>query len=299
MNIGIDLLGSENSPKALLDSALEFSALHPFKLHAFGPKLTDCSELIWHECNHEVRMETAGIAAAASETTSMSLGLEALKAGVIDVFISCGNTAALLTYSHFLLNKLPGVKRLGLLAQIGTAKKPCYMIDVGANIGSSPYQLHQFTLIGHATYKVLHGSCPKIGILNIASEKGKGPAYAVELFKRLEQHPDFIGFIEPQALFQGACDLVITEGFCGNILLKTAEAVAKMTLGSAIGATCFDPSSYPGALLCGADNLVMKCHGIGDTRALQRTLQEALRLKSQNYLTRVKQEISALKEESF
>jgi glycerol-3-phosphate acyltransferase PlsX len=299
VKIGVDLLGSENSPEVLLQATLDLSRTHPFQIHAFGHKIPGFDSVVWHESDSYVSMEEIGVRSAQDKNTSMVKGIEALKSGEIDAFVSCGNTAALLTYSHLLLPKLPQVKRLGLLARIGTKKEPCYVIDVGANIVATVHQLLQFTLIGSATFKALHDKDPRIGILNMATEKGKGPKHLVELFKHLEKNPLFIGFVEPDTLFNGDCDLVITDGFTGNILLKTAEAVAHMTLGNKISLTHFDPSSYPGALLCGAEKLVMKCHGIGDTRALQKTIEETLRLLSRKYLTRVKQEISALKEESF
>lgn len=299
MKIGVDLLGSENTPQALLEAALQVNSLLPFQLHAFGPKLLDLPQVTWHETESCVEMSDLGVSRAKDKNTSMYQGIMALKNGAIDAFISCGNTAALLTYSHLYLPKLPNTKRLGLLARIGTQKGYCYIVDVGANINSTAFQLNQFCLIGQATFKTLEGKQPRIGILNIAKEKGKGPKSLTDLYNILEKYPHFVGFVEPYNIFEGNCDLVITDGFSGNILLKTAEAVAHMTLGQAISESLYDPASYPGAFLCGAQHLVMKCHGEGNTRALQKTIEEAFRLNRQNYLTRVKQEISALKEESF
>jgi phosphate acyltransferase len=299
VRIGVDLLGSENTPEALLEAALSINSNIEFQLHAFGPKLSRHSNVIWHESEYCVSMNDVGVNSAKSKDTSMYNGIMALKEGKIDAFISCGNTAALLTYSHLLLNKFPGVKRQGLLAHIGTLQGMCYVIDVGANINPSVFQLSQFCLMGAATFKALHNKEPRIGILNIASEKGKGPKSLIELYKLLEKYPSFVGFVEPSSIFEGKCDLVVTDGFSGNILLKTAEAVAQMTLGATLATSQYNPSSYPGALLCGAEHLVMKCHGVGNTRALQKTIEEACRLYSRNYITRVKQEISALKEESF
>jgi len=299
VKLGIDLLGSENTPQALLKAALDINSLFSFELHAFGSPILSDPRIIWHKSESFVSMHDVGVHSAQDKTTSMFQGLQALKEGVIDAFISCGNTAALLTYSHLFLPKLPGVKRLGLLAQIGTKNGRAYVIDVGANVASNVHQLHQFTLMGAATFKALHSYDAKIGILNIASEKGKGPKDLTTLYTLLEKNINFVGFVEPYNVFNGVCDLVITDGFSGNILLKTAEAVARMTLGQNIVSTPYDPSSYPGALLCGAEQLVMKIHGIGDTRALQKTIEEVIRLHSRNYITRVKQEISALKEESF
>lgn len=299
MKIGIDLLGSENNPQALLEAALQIHSSHSFQLHAFGPKLPGYNNVVWHESENYVSMSDTGVLSAQNKNTSMFKGIEALKNGVIDAFISCGNTAALLTYSNLYLNKFPSVKRLGLLAQVGTKKGTCYVIDVGANINASIHQLIQFSLMGSATFKALNNRDPKFGILNIASEKGKGPKEVIELYNHFEKHPHFLGFVEPSMIFQGLCDLVITDGFSGNIFLKTAEAVAQMTMGNDNESLKYNPSSYPGAIFCGAENLVMKCHGEGNTRALKKTIEEALRLISCDYLTRVKQEISALKEESF
>lgn len=299
MKIGIDLLGSENTPEALLKAAYDLTQSFSFTLHAFGTKIDGYEGVVWHETSKHVSMNDIGVRSAASKDTSMFLGLTALKKGTIDAFISCGNTAALLTYTHLLIDKLPGVKRLALLATLGTKHEPCYVIDVGANLSSSNFQLTQFAMMGSATYRALKGQEARFGILNIASEKGKGPEALTKLYSIMENNPHFVGYVEPKDVFEGKCHLVITDGFTGNILLKTAEAVAQMTLGSHIKDTNYDPSSYPGAVLCGADKLVMKCHGIGDTRALQKTIEEVLRLHSRNYITRVKQEISALKEDSF
>lgn len=297
MKIGIDLLGSENTPEALLKAAYDLTQSLSFSLHAFGKKIDGYDNIVWHEAETSVSMSDVGVRSASSEETSMYKGLKALHDEEIDAFISCGNTAALLTYTHLLIPRLPGVKRIGLLAKIGTKNNSCYVIDVGANLNLSTFQLQQFALLGSATHRALYDKEANIGILNIASEKGKGPDHLKKLYSLMENNPYFIGYVEPKDVFDGKCHLVVTDGFTGNILLKTAEAVAQMTLGSKISETDYDPSSYPGALLCGAEKLVMKCHGVGDTRALQKTIEEALRLHSRNYLTRVKQEISALKEE--
>jgi phosphate acyltransferase len=294
VKIGIDLLGSENAPEALLKAAYDLTQSFSFTLHTFGQKIPGYDSVVWHETAHQVLMSDIGVKAASSHETSMYIGLKALQEGLIDAFISCGNTAALLTYTHLLIPKLPGVKRAGLLAKLGTKNNSCYVIDVGANLNLSALQLQQFALIGSATHRALKDEEAKIGILNIACEKGKGPEHLKKLYSLMENNPHFVGYVEPKDVFEGKCHLVITDGFTGNILLKTAEAVAQMTLGSKISETEYDPSSYPGALLCGAEKLVMKCHGVGDTRALQKTIEEVLRLNSRNYLTRVKQEISAL-----
>lgn len=299
MKIGIDLLGSENAPEALLKAAYDLAQSLTFSLHVFGNKISGYDTVVWHEATKQVDIADIGVRAASSHETSMYKGLKALQEGHIDAFISCGNTAALLTYTHLLIPKLPKIKRLGLLARLGTTNHNCYVIDVGANLKLSVFQMQQFSLLGAATYRALKDEEATIGLLNIASEKGKGPEHLKKLYSVMENNPHFIGYVEPKDVFEGKCHLVITDGFTGNILVKTAEAVAQMTLGYHISKTEYDPSSYPGALLCGAEKLVMKCHGVGDTRALQKTIEEVLRLNSRNYLTRVKQEINALEGESL
>lgn len=299
MRVGLDLMGSDNAPEALLNAALELKKTKDFQLHVFGKFIEGFDNVIWHQSESFVSMDDVGVSAASSKNTSMYYGIQALESGIIDAFISCGNTAALLTYSNLYLSKLAHIKRLGLLAQLGTQDGRCFVIDVGANMAPSLLQLVQFNIIGRAAFKALYDREPRIGILNIAKEKGKGPKLSLELFKLLEKDENFVGFIEPCHIFEGDVDLVITDGFSGNILLKTAEAVASMVINEHHIDSIYEPSTYPGAFLCGADRLVMKVHGEGNTRALQKTIEETLRLLSRNYLTRVKQEISALKEDSF
>jgi glycerol-3-phosphate acyltransferase PlsX len=154
-------------------------------------------------------------------------------------------------------------------------------------------------MLGKAYYRALFNETPNFGLLNMASEKGKGPTHLKACYEKLSYDPNFIGNVEPDTIFKGDCPLVLTDGFTGNIFLKTAEAVAQMTLGEKIEDSPFNPQAYPGAVLCGADRLVLKVHGKGDTRALQKTLQEAVALLKGDFLTRVKNEISALKEESI
>ena len=151
--------------------------------------------------------------------------------------------------------------------------------------------------MGKAAYRALFGKNPSFGLLNMASEKGKGPMHLKNCFEKLSNDPDFLGNVEPDKIFAGQVPLVLTDGFTGNIFLKTAEAVACMALDKQIEGSPYNPQAYPGALLCGADRLVFKVHGKGDTRALQKTLQEAIALIQSDFLTRVKNEISALKEE--
>lgn len=299
MRVGLDLMGSDNAPSELLKAALELKKTYNFELHVFGKFIEGFDNVIWHPSESFVSMDDVGVLAASSKKTSMYHGIQSLESGAIDAFISCGNTAALLTYSNLHLSKLPQIKRLGLLAQLGTQKGKCFIIDVGANTTPSLLQLMQFSTMGQAAFRALRDHEPKVGILNIAKEKGKGPQQNVALYQFLENHENFIGFVEPSHIFEGHVDLVITDGFTGNILLKTAEAVASMVIEEHKTHSIYEPSSYPGAFLCGADRLVMKVHGEGNTRALQKTIEETLRLLSRNYLTRVKQEISALKEDSF
>lgn len=297
MNIGIDILGSSNRPEALFEAALDFCKNKSIILHVFGPKIADVPHVIWHESTHAVSMDACGTSSAAFLNTSMAQGITALKEGLIDAFISCGNTAALLTYSTLQLPKLPNVLRLALLAQLGTKKQNCFVMDVGASTQATAQHLYIFSLMGKAVYRALFGKNPKFGLLNMASEKGKGPSNLKTCFEKLSPDPDFLGNVEPDSIFKGDVPLVLTDGFTGNIFLKTAEAVAQMTLDKKIENSSYNPQAYPGALLCGADRLVFKVHGKGDTRALQKTLQEAIALIESDFLTRVKNEISALKEE--
>lgn len=215
--------------------------------------------------------------------SSLYLGLQALAKGQLDGFVTAGSTAGLVVLSKHLIPLLPTIERPALLATMPTKKKPIAVVDIGANVPAKSRALLQFAHLG-AAYQISRGRLyPKIGLLNIGSEAVKGTlemqnAYAL-LQTISEKNFIFSGNVEAKEVFNGDVDVLITEGFVGNIFLKTAEGIANFILDklerSSSSSVLFleelkkylHYGKYPGAFLIGLEKPVIKCHGYSSAEA--------------------------------
>ena len=210
--------------------------------------------------------------------TPLTVGLSMLKRGEANAFVSSGNTGALLATAVHILGLEQGVRRPGLLARLPTSQSDVALIDVGATLVCCPDHLLSFAKLGIAYRRQRGLERARVGLLNIGAERYKGKAELIEAHDRLQKEfgEAFIGNIEPRDLFKGGCDVVVTDGFTGNMLLKTAEGMAAhlhdhltrnlVPLGEI--AEALDYTSRPGALLAGVRGKVMKCHGAADAKTV-------------------------------
>jgi phosphate acyltransferase len=210
--------------------------------------------------------------------SSLSLGIQQLRDGEADAFITLGNTGALVATAALLLPQLPGIERPALLAQMGTA----------------------------FCRAVLSIAQPRVGLLNIGEESGKGTAAVRQAYQALESAKQlhFLGNIEGREVFQGRVDLLVTDGFTGNVFLKTSEGVCAFLLEQLL------PFASPalrtqldrfaryvrepsGALLCGVDGLIMKCHGSSKPASLIHTLHNTFDWLQRDLLSAMKHQLLA------
>jgi glycerol-3-phosphate acyltransferase PlsX len=226
--------------------------------------------------------------------SSIAVGLALHKSGEADAFISAGNTGAVMAASTLLLRLHPGVDRPAIGTVFPTGQKPVLVLDGGANVDCSPRELLGFAQIG-AVYArdVLGRPNPAVGLLNIGEEPEKGNAAVKEAHQLLTRAGNFrfIGNVEGRDVLSGECDVVVCDGFVGNVLLKFYESVARLfkelLAKEAQGAALQDPgvqkafrtldySQYGGAPLLGVKGVSIICHGSSSTRAIKNAIKVAL-----------------------
>lgn len=212
--------------------------------------------------------------------SSMQRCLELLQAGDCEAVVSAGSTAALMALSRQFMGMLPGLERPALMAALPTRNQPVWVLDLGANIGVDAQRLLEFAGMGNTAVRVLNGTAPRIGLLNVGREPGKGPDVVREAARLIEARPelDFAGFVEADQVFEGEVDLVVCDGFAGNVLLKGAEGMVHMLFGRLRKQLTgwrgrllrrplarlydkLDPCRHNGAPLLGVRGIVIKSHG--------------------------------------
>jgi len=214
-----------------------------------------------------------------------------------DAFISAGNTGAVVAISTFILKLLSGIKRAGIAVPIPTKKGLSVLIDAGANLDCRPLNYLQYGVMASLYSKYLNGnttSIPSVGLLNIGEESNKGnrvTSYVHQLFKKFPVN--FIGNIEGHEIFSGRCDVIVCEGFVGNILLKFGEGIANYILSEIINqfkgsedvskylgklSQKIDYSTYGGAPLLGLNGIVIICHGRSQPNAIANAIGVAAKL---------------------
>ncbi len=227
--------------------------------------------------------------------SSLWAATDELVEGRADAAVSGGSTAALMALSRHRLGMLPGVERPALMAAIPTTSRRVWMLDLGANVNVDARRLLEFAQLGHVGFSVLEGRQPRIGLLNIGSEPGKGPDVIREAARLIDAEPtlDYAGFIEADQVFESHVDLVVCDGFVGNVLLKSAEGAVRLMFASfqnrLKGSLCgllarsriralhdmLDPARHNGAPLLGIRGTVIKSHGGSCARGVARAIELA------------------------
>ncbi len=305
-------MGSDSSPELLLQAANALAPTLPssVKLVAIGhPRLQPTTRLPYQSASETIEMDDSPLSAIRrKKDSSLCVGLRMLREKELDAFVSAGNTGALVSYAKMSLSMLPGIMRPALLALLPTKKKPVAVLDVGANLQCKSGHLIQFAQIG-AAYQLARGiKTPSVGLLNIGSEALKGTSElrgAYHELSRLSQERgaffSFAGNIEGKSVFDGNVDVLVTDGFSGNVFLKTAEGLANLILDrineNFSGEEALHMrghlqdlqrhlhyAEYPGALLCGVKGIVIKCHGYSSPEAFSSGICEAVRLADEGFI---------------
>lgn len=266
-------------------------------------------------CSQVIGMDENPISAVREKgNSSLVQGIDSLKEGLVDAFVSPGNTGALIVASKLKLQMLPSIRRPALLATLPTKKGTVSVVDVGGNVACKAQHLLQFALMGAAFQRCAHDNpTPRVGLLNIGVESLKGTPELRKAYQELQQIQEkhsinFVGNIEARELFKGEVDVLVTDGFSGNVLLKTAEGVSEFIFESLHHRfrgqfseemhhqlnsfqRHFDYAEYPGALVCGVDGVVIKCHGSSSVLSLLNGIMGASTLYEKEFLKKLKEEL--------
>ncbi len=304
--IGIDLMGNTHSPRELLDALRQIPPEKGVELIPIGtPDLAAGSPFSIVPTPDFITMDDNPIKALKKKEASMLLGLRLLKQKKIDALVTAGNTGALVLGSKIILSSLPQIKRPAFLSFMPTKKHPVAILDLGANVECKSTHLVQFALLATAYLHTQGNAHPRIGLLNIGEESLKGTSELRLAYQKLKTFPNppfkFSGNIEGKSVFDGDVDALVTDGFTGNVFLKTAEGIASLILDKmntalsketlqALGPQLSDLqkhlhyAEYPGALLLGIKGIVIKCHGYSTPKAFVNAVKGAIALTKAHFL---------------
>ena len=254
-----------------------------------------------HHAAEQVGMdESPAQALRAKKDSSMRVALDLVANGGADACISAGNTGALLAIARFVLKTLPGIDRPAIVSALPARGGSTHVLDLGANVDPTPEHLFQFAVMGSTLVSAIHHlAAPRVGLLNVGAEEIKGHdrvREAAQLIARSDLN--YVGFVEGDGIFSGEVDVVVCDGFAGNIALKSSEGAARM-IGAMIDgefrrsgfnriaglfarpvlravARRIDPRSYNGAILVGLRGTVVKSHGGADVYSFTNAIREAV-----------------------
>ena len=320
VSIGIDLMGGDQSPHQLFDAVIQAANyLGPeYSLHAFLSKemvdlLHDkeihnpaCSKIFFHISDEVIEMSDEPLSAIRhKKNSSIILGLRQLKKKSLDAFVSLGNTGALIAGSALILPLLPGIKRPALLATLPAAIGRISLLDVGGSVSYKAEHLVRFALMGACFERVHFGiDLPSVGLLNVGTESKKGTSehrQAYQMLTELKEHKlNFIGNLEGFEIFQGKAHVVVTDGFTGNILLKSAEGIASYMIDflrkskseeAKVFESRFSSDEHPGAIVLGVEGVVVKCHGASSATALFNGVKAAAGYVKKGLISKLKHEL--------
>ena len=305
IKISIDAMGGDFGPSVTMEaiirvlsnnsdvSALVFGNLSEMQSCIDKNLSSDISSRIeLHHCESRIDChDKPSRVVRTKQESSMALSLKSLKEGAVDACVSAGNTGVLMALSLFALGCLPGISRPAICAEIPTARGSKLMLDLGANIDCCAEQLYQFATLGSHTANLTLGiTNPSVRLLNVGSEAGKGNNLVQATAKLLEANPrlNYQGFIEGDGILKGVADVIVCDGFSGNVALKACEGVARHIYQklaaysndvnddlAAIKAS-FQPSLFNGAYLLGIDGVVVKSHGGADIQGFANALERAI-----------------------
>jgi glycerol-3-phosphate acyltransferase PlsX len=290
MRIALDVMGGDHAPQEIIAGALQWSQSSDTKLLLVGREdsiareLQDCSydpnKISVVHASQAMAMDESAGALRKKMDSSIAVATRLVKEGKADAVVSCGSTGAQMAAAIFILGRLEHIERPPIVAVApGVGGKIVVLLDVGANVDCKPQQLLQFAILGRVYASILIGTeNPRVALLNNGEEESKGNSLSLETHILLKEQPglNFVGNIESRDLFFGKSEVVVCDGFVGNILLKGLEGMA-MFLGKACFEEMgrlpavfqqFDYSRVGGAPLLGVDGVSIVCHGSSKREAV-------------------------------
>lgn len=312
LRIAIDAMGGDNSPGQIVQGCIDaINTQQGFELVLVGNekaikkllernKKVDKDRISIVHTPDVITNEDSPVTAIKKKTdSSMVVGLNLLKDGKIDAFLSAGNTGALMAGALLIVGRIKGVDRPALAPFIPTIKGKTMLIDAGANTDCRPLNYKQFAIMGSIYMnKVFNIKNPNVGLVNVGVEETKGNSVIRQAFKMLsETNLNFIGNIEGREIMQGKVDIIVCDGFVGNVVLKTIEGTAEAVfslLKRELTKNVFsklialpmkkgmrrlkkenDYTEYGGAPFIGIDGAVIKCHGSSNSKSIQTAILQA------------------------
>jgi phosphate acyltransferase len=333
--LAVDAMGGDYGPKVTVPAVLHSLSRHPNLTvilfgdetqlkHELAKQKTSCSSRLQviHAPETVEMHEAPKQALRGKKKSSMRLAINAVKDGQADACVSAGNTGALMATARFVLKTLPGIDRPAILSAFPTTNGTARVLDLGANVDCTTEQLFQFAVMGSVLATLMDGiPSPRVGLLNIGEEEIKGNKQVKDAAVRLSHHPhiNYIGFVEGSDIYSGRADVIVCDGFVGNIVLKASEGMAKMigyfirkAFSESWYAKCaaffsyyalkkiakrFDPRRYNGASLLGLKGIVVKSHGSADALSYDAAIEQALKEIQLNIPQRISERVALIMSE--
>jgi len=307
--VALDAMGGDEGATPLVEGAIQAARTLPVRILLVG-RVHSLRRLVRHfgytgsnidyvPASQVVRMEDSPAESLQKKDSTLAVGARLVKEGRAHALVSAGNTGASLAHCMTSWRRLKGVKRPGIAALMPTAGNPCLILDVGANVDCKPHHLVDFALMGEVYYRYVLGQPhPRVGVLSVGEERKKGNALTLAALEILEKtHMHVIGNVESTHVFSGKVDVLVCDGFVGNVLLKTAESVARMIMAGVKGAMKsnvvslagalmlspsmrqfkrkIDHSEYGGAPLLGLNGVCIIGHGASEPKAVRNAIRVA------------------------
>ena len=327
MKIIVDAMGGDNAPKEIIKGSMLAAEEYDADIVFVGDEkvISQCAE------ENSVDLKNSEIVNASSVITmhddaksvlkeksdsSMAVGFALLNEGRGDAFVSAGNTGAVTVGATFITKRIKGIKRPAIASVMPSAKKPILLMDCGANAECRAEFLYQFGLMGSLYMKhILKYDNPSVALANNGEEETKGTPLVKEAYELMKNAPyNFIGNIEGRQIPFGDADVIVADGFTGNIILKTYEGVAKVLMNSIKEAftrntlsklcylgvkpgidsmkTQFDYKEYGGAVLLGVNKPVVKAHGSADARTFKNAVKQAVWFLQNNLIDEIRNNLN-------
>ena len=333
--IALDAMGSDRAPKPEIEGAIQAARQYGVRVLLIGPEATVKAELDRHpaalrlpieivHASEYITMDDKVEAVRAKRDSSMRVGLRMVREGQAAGFVTAGNTGAAMATAKVVLGAVAGVDRPALAAVFPTAPGAAAMLlDVGANVDCEPHNLEQFAVMGDIYFRAMFGKKhatvrPRVGLLSIGEEEAKGNQLTREAFQLLKQLPlNFIGNVEGGDLYNGKVDVIVADGFVGNVALKISEGVAnlvrtalkeslKATITSQVGALLsrsafidfkkrLDHTEYGGAPLLGLKGVCIITHGSSNANAMKNAVRVAAEFAERGINDSIERGLAALK----
>ena len=330
MKIALDAMGGDKAPQEIVKGALEALSLYPDIEKIFLVGKEEEIRKYLKEDNPKIEIKDAreiiemddhpALAYRRKKDASVTVASRLVKEGQADAIISAGNTGGQMTSSLFVLGRIRGISRPAIATPLPTLEGVSLLLDSGANTDCTVENMEQFALMGNIYFKkVYKNQAPKVALANIGLEKTKGNELTIKSYEKLEEMEgiNFIGNVEGRDIPTGYADVIVADGFTGNMILKLMEGMGKTFMGliknevaksskSKIGAFLMkdalmalkkkaDYSEIGGAPLLGVNGISIICHGSSDAKAINNAIRVAIECKKEDYIQAIKDEIQGEK----